>query len=118
MKWSYFSQEKSRTSEKIISLVKHLKVANNVKIKIIRCNNARENVFLQKEFIREVLGITFQFTALYTPQHNRRVERSFATLYSCIRAILNSKNIQGNLQQSLWDEAENFENNIENIVEN
>ena len=102
MEWSYFLQEKSETSERVIDLVKHLKASNNVKVNIIRCNNAGENISLQKECKQEGLGITFQFTALYTPQHNRSVERSFATSYGCIRAMLNSKNIQGKLRQSLW----------------
>ena len=84
MKWSYFLQEKSETSAHVINLVKHLKAANNVKVKIIWCNNARENISLQKECKQDGLGIMFQFTAPYTPQHNRSVKRSFATLYGCI----------------------------------
>ena len=59
MEWSYFLQEKSETSEQVINLVKHLKAENNVRVNIIRCDNAEENILLQKECKREGLGITF-----------------------------------------------------------
>ena len=113
-----FLREKSETSAQLINLVKHLKAANDIKVKIIRCDNAGENISLQKECKQHGLGITFQFTAPYTPQHNGSVKPSLATSYGCIWAMLNWINIQGNLRESLWAKAANFENNTETLIVN
>ena len=73
---------------------------------------------IQKYLLAKGLGITFQFTAPYTPQHNRNIERSFATLYGQMRAMMNLNGIEGDFCQTLWDEAANFENNTRNITVN
>ena len=116
MKWSYFLNKKSETSGKVRGLIKHLKIAEDVTVKTIRCDNAGENKSLQNDCIKEGLGINFQFTAPYTPQHNGSIERSFATSYGRMRAMLNASGIKGNLRQTLWAEAANFENDTDNIM--
>ena len=47
-----------------------------------------ENHSLEKEYRRQGLGIKFKFTAKNTPQHNSQVERSFATLFGKIQAMM------------------------------
>ncbi len=53
------------------------------------CNNAGENVSLQKAYKQEGLGMFFEYTTPGTPQQNGRVEQKFATLYNRVRAMLN-----------------------------
>ena len=36
----------------------------------------------------EGLGVTFEYTAQNTPQQNGKVKRTFATLYSRMRAMM------------------------------
>ena len=70
MKWSCFISKKSNTSGKVIGLIQHLKATKNVTVKIIRCNKAGENKSLQRDSIKKDLGLTSQFSAPYTHQHN------------------------------------------------
>ena len=94
-----FLKEKSELSQIVISFIKHLKAAENVSVKYIRCDNAGENIALKNNANNEGLGLTFQMTAPYTPQHNGGIERSFATSYGWMRAMLNSVGIYGKLKQ-------------------
>ena len=55
---------------------------------IIRCNKGRENIKFQKDAAKQGLGITFEFTSRNTPQQNGVVERSFATLWGIVQAML------------------------------
>ena len=50
-------------------------------MKIIRCDNAGENMILKRKSEELGMGLTIEFTARYTPQQNGRIERKFATLY-------------------------------------
>ena len=81
MKWSYFLSKKSETSKKVRGLIKHLEIRETVAVKVVWCNNAGENKSLQKDCIKDGLGVHFQYTDPYTPQHNRGIERSFAMSY-------------------------------------
>ena len=87
-------------------------------VKIISCNNAGENKSLQQDSFKKGLGLTFQFSPPYTPQHNGSIKQSFATSYRRMRAILNSNKIKGHFQQSLWAETANFNNDVDNIMVN
>ena len=92
-KWSYFLKKKSKTSEKIIDFINHLKTSKNVTVSNIECNNAGGNKNLRNNAMRDGLGVNFQFTAPYTPQQNSTIKRSFATSYGRIRAMLNATGI-------------------------
>ena len=48
--------------------------------KIITCDNAGENIVLEKESGKNDLWIIFEYTAPGTPQQNGVVERAFVTV--------------------------------------
>ena len=58
----------------MIELIKELDSKHNHKVKYIHCNDARENIFLEKACKQEGLGVTFEYTTPKTPQQNGRVE--------------------------------------------
>ena len=92
-------------SMKILSLIKDLKSKYEIVVKIVRCDNAGENLALQRECEKEGLGISFELTAPGTLQQNRKVEQKFATLYGRMRAMLHGSNIEVSLRCQLWTEA-------------
>jgi hypothetical protein len=81
-----FFLKKSDTAQTMVNLIKHLKEKERIEIKALRCNNAGENKSAETLCQEEGLGITFEYTAPDTPQHNGRVERKFATLYGRMRS--------------------------------
>ena len=84
---SFFLSHKDMLKVKMIALIKQLR-NEGIDVKIIRCDNAGENVSFQKEAEELNLGLVFEYTAPDTPQQNGRVERKFQTLYGCVRAVL------------------------------
>ena len=58
------------------------------KVKYIHCDEAGENISLEKACKHEGLGVFFEYTTPVTPQQNGRVEQNFAILYSRVKAIL------------------------------
>ena len=91
--WSFFVKKKSELKDKVVPLIKELKAKNGIEVKFIRCDNAGENNSLEEECKKEGLGVTFEYTAVNTPEHNGRVERKFATLYGRVRASLNGARV-------------------------
>lgn len=67
--------------ERVIALLKELSQKYSRTVKVIHCNNSRENVTLAATCKRKELGIDFEFTAPGTSQHNSLVERAFATCF-------------------------------------
>ena len=59
MTWSYFLKKKSETSDKIILLIKDLKSKYEIVVKMVRCDNAGENLALQRACEKEGLGSKF-----------------------------------------------------------
>ena len=89
MCWSYFLKAKSETAEIIPKLMMQM-LTKGLQPKYIRCDNAGENTKADKLCQSLGLGITFEYTARNTPQQNGQVERSFATLYGKMRAMMRS----------------------------
>ena len=116
MKWSFFLKRKSDQVEKIIPLLKELKVKDSKMVKHIRCDNAGENQALEKACIQENMGIHFEFTPPKTPQHNGVVERAFATLFGRVRAMMNEARFPESLRKDLWTECANTATDIDNVV--
>jgi len=117
--WSFFLKSKSETKEVMIGLIKELSDKNKIKVEKIRCDNSGENRSFQQAAKQERLGLTFEFTARKTPQQNGRVERKFATLFGCVRAMLNGAGFvkeHETLRQGLWAECAATATKIENIV--
>ena len=78
---------KSETADTVVNFLHDMEVRHQVKFKTIRCDGAGENKALKNKCFEEKMGITFEFTAPDTPQHNGMIERSFATSYGRMRAM-------------------------------
>jgi hypothetical protein len=103
-----------------IRLIKDLrsnqKYHTNYVVKKIRCDNAGENKLLQQMCIDNSLGIQFEFISSGSPQFNGSVERKFAILFGCVRALLNAANLTTTLQNGLWTEAAHMATMLESII--
>ena len=64
----------------------------------------------------EGLGVTFKYTAQNTPQQNGKVERTFATLYSRMRAMMESTGFEYNRRLELWREAASTATKLSNVM--
>ena len=116
MKWSIFIKRKSDLGPRVIKFFKELKNNYSKTIKVIRCDNAGENMALATTCKREGLGINFEFTAPGTPQHNGVVERAFATLFGRVRAMMNEAKFPEGLRKDLWTECANTATDIDNLI--
>ena len=88
-----------------MKLIKHLKKAKDYEVKYLRCDNAGENLKTKEVCLEEGLGVTFEFTAVNTPQQNGRVERRYATLYGRVRGMLNAAKLIKTFSSGLWAEC-------------
>ena len=114
--WSFFLKKKSQTSARVRELIKDVAEKYNINIQKIRCDNAGENKQLQKDCLRDGLGITFEYTAPRTPQQNGRVERKFATLYGRTRAMLIYAGLNEPQRKLLWCEGVSTATDLENML--
>jgi hypothetical protein len=78
------------------------------KIIVLRTDNAKEFVFLQKELAN--IGITVEFTVHYTPEQNGVAERLNRTLITIAKALL----FDAQLPPMFWGEAVNTANYLRN----
>jgi transposase InsO family protein len=97
-------KRKSEIGPRVIKFFNERKNNYSKTIKVIRCDNARENVALATTCKREELGINFKFTAPGTPQHNGVVERAFATLFVRGRAMMNEAKLFPKSLRKNWSE--------------
>ena len=104
MKWSFFLKNKDAQVPLLTGFIKTLQNQNK-KVKYIRCDNAGENISLQKALDAEGMNIKFEFTARETPQQNGKVERAFATLYGRMRAMMAAAKWDDAMKHKLWMEA-------------
>jgi hypothetical protein len=114
--WSHFLKSRDEQNSFLISMIKDLKAKAQVVVRYIRCDNAGENLALEKLCLLEGLGIQFEYTSPHTPQLNGRVERKFATLYQRCRSMLNGARLNPNLRNGLWAEAACAATDIENVL--
>lgn len=65
-------------------------------VKIVRCDNAGENLLLEQTANGRnwKLGIMFEYTGRDTPQRNALAEVGFATIMARVRAMLSAANLQ------------------------
>lgn len=70
-------------------LIKKLKAKDPKNVSFLRMDNAAENVSLKSNLEKEGLPVEVEFTSPNTPEQNGQVERSFATLWERVRAMLN-----------------------------
>ena len=90
-----YLKQKSDLQEKGIEMIQIFENDFNIKVKKIRCDNAGENQTMEKDCVRRKMGVTFEYTAVGTPQQNGRIERKFATLYGRVRAMFAAAGISG-----------------------
>ena len=109
-------KKKSEQVEPIIDWIKALKVRHKIQVKIIRCDYAGENKDLEREFDKNELGITFEYTAPGTPQQSGVVERAFVTVMGSARAMMNHAGFTIAKRQQLWCEAAQTPTMLDNIL--
>jgi hypothetical protein len=71
----------------------------------------------RKEVNKRGLKVNFEFTAPGTPEENRKVERTYATLWGRARAVLNNANLTAELRGGLWTECANYVSKMHNITQ-
>lgn len=115
MKWSFFLQTKNQQVPVLQNFIKTLKDMGHP-VKFIRCDNAGENESLKKQMEKEGSSIRFEFTARQTPQQNGKVERSFASLYGRMRAMMIGAGFDESEKMKLWMEAAATATKLDNIL--
>ena len=78
-----------------------MKARHQIQVKIIRCDDARENKVLERESDKNELGIIFEYTAPGTPQQNAAVERAFVTVMGRAKAMMNHAGFTMAMRQQL-----------------
>ena len=68
-------------------------------------DNSCENIGLKNKLEKDGIGTIIEFTSPNTPEQNGQVERSFATLWGRVRAMLNNSGVNPDLRTELWDEC-------------
>ena len=114
--WSYFLKRKSETSKRVRELMKTLQSNHGINTRYIRCDNAGENETLEKDCKNEGLGVSFEYTAPYTPQQNGRAERMLATLFGRCRSMLNTARLGESKRRLLWSECAATATKLQNIT--
>jgi len=112
--WSFFLKHKDHQMKVLIEFFKDLK-AQGKPVKCVRCNNAGENLALEKACKEEGLGIIFKYTSPNSPQFNGRVERKFATLQTRSRVNLNGAKVTKKMRGLLWAECAQTSTVQENV---
>ena len=116
-KTTIFTQTKSGMVKPVCEQLSRWKQQGK-KVKIIRCDNAGENMKLEKECNsnEQSLNIKFEFTARNTPQQNAPVEKGFDTLYGRGRSIMIAANIPETLRYTLFKEAFKHATTMDNLT--
>ena len=114
--FSFLIKTKDLLQVRVIPWIKQLEAEFGIHVKIIRCDNAGENLAFQRASQQEGMGLKFEYTAPGTPEQNGRAERKFQTLYGRVRAMLLGSGIEGPLRKKLWAEAVNTATNLDGIL--
>ena len=111
-KFPVFLKKKSDLEEKLKQTLLQIYSLHEVKVKIIRMDNAGENQHIQEMILNHHLlhqmGTKIEFTAPFTPQQNGKIERVFPTLFARVQASFNAAKLELNLRKQLWAEAINY----------
>jgi hypothetical protein len=113
--WSFVLKNKLDLKIKIKTLLTDLKTANQ-DVRLIRCDNASENITMKNDPEIKSFGIKFEFSGPRTTQRNGKVERKFQTLYERTLAMLNGANLEGELRDKIWAECVMNVNYLSNII--
>ena len=91
----------------VIPFIKNINARQNFSVRFICCDNAGENIALERECEKDGFGIQFEYTAPNTPQQNSQVERKFATLWGRLCTMLEGAQLSSQLRDKLWPYAVN-----------
>jgi hypothetical protein len=105
-KISTFHKHKNGMVEPICELFFRWKQGENP-VSFIRCDNAGENMTLQKRVnsVDWKLNITFEFTPRDTPQHNHLAELRLASIANKGRALMSAANVPLKIRYKVWEMA-------------
>jgi transposase InsO family protein len=101
--WVFFLQDKSENQRTIKRFLRRAQNEFELKVKKIRSDNGSEFKNLQVEEFLDEEGIKREFSAPYTPQQNRVVERKNRTLIDMARTMLG----EFKMPERFWSEAMN-----------
>ena len=104
MNWSYFGRRKNELIKIVYDFIIKLKKTNKNLGKFLRMDNSGESIRLKNKLQKDGVDTTIEFT-LKTPEQKRQVERSFATLWERVRAMLNNSGVDSELRTELWAEC-------------
>ena len=113
---SFFLKRKSDQIELLPVWMKELKAKYGTDIKYIRLDNSGENRSLQKEYVKQNLGIIFESTAPGTPQQNSVVERKIPTLMGRSRAMMITAGFSQQDKRKFWCEVISTATKLDNIM--
>ena len=113
--WCRFLKKKSEMASETIQIIKKLMLEKD-EVKKIRCDNAGENLTLEKLCLKEGFNIEFEFTAPYSPQYNGTVERSFPTIFNKMRSSFAYAGIPEDKGKPLRSECTSTIVHVENII--
>ena len=105
MKWSYFGRRKNELIDIVYDFILKLKKTNENLGKFLRMDNSGENIGLKNKLEKNGIATIIEFTSPNTPEQNGQVERSFATLWGRVRAMLNNSGVDPDLRTELWAEC-------------
>ena len=100
MRWSVFTRRRCDMVKEMVDFIRKLKAKDQRNVSFLRMDNAKENVFLKQSLDREGLKVEVEFTSPNTPEQKGQVERSFATLWGRIRAMLNDSGVEKQLRNA------------------
>ncbi|KAJ9546892.1 hypothetical protein OSB04_019435 [Centaurea solstitialis] len=99
--WVEFVRKKSQVPLILINLLKRLQVLHGFQVRVVRSDNGTEFKNSVIEDYLASVGITHNFSALRTPQHNGVVVRKNRTLVEAAKTMLNASG----LPLTFWAEA-------------
>ena len=110
--WLYFLKRKSDLADATANFFRYVTTQFGQSIKILRSDQGGE---YKSDKVRKILaqyGTIHEFSAPYTPEHNRVAERKNRTLVSIARCMLQ----QAQLGKGFWAEALTYTNLITNCT--
>ena len=113
--WCRFLKKKNEMANEVIQVIKKLMLEKH-EVKKIRCDNAGENLMLEKSCLKDGINVEFEYTAPYSPQYNGKVERSFPTIFNKMRACFAYAGIPEEKGRQLWSECASTIVHVENII--
>ena len=116
MKWSHFGRRKNESINIVFNFIQQLKAKSPNLGKYLRMDNSGENVVLKNKLHKEGVDTVVEFTSPNTPEQNGQVERSFATLWGRVRAMLNNSGVDAELRAELWAECAATATKLNNML--